>query len=304
MKKAFTLIELLFVIVVLSILSLIGTDIYLNVYKNYAYSKSINALETKASNAVEQIATRLSYRIPQTTIAREAIGGDMQFIDLGDDRHKILEWYGISVESQNIHRNKGVDKGSWIIAGWSGFIDINRSGVFRSIGSKLERAGKIIDDLYSPVPDGKNNLAIIFIGGEHAISPEDYGYTGDKTKVNHKVVAVVDLSGQRDFNVKNFSSGATITERYYLSHTAYAIVPGKKDATTGLFDIYLYYNYRPWLGETYLQGKHELLIENATQFKFRGNNGNIEFELCVQDLNMPKKAKKDKFIICKKEAVF
>ena len=55
MKKAFTLVELIFVIVILGILSVMSTELIVNVYKNYVYSKAINELESKVEIALEQI---------------------------------------------------------------------------------------------------------------------------------------------------------------------------------------------------------------------------------------------------------
>nr|WP_321318151.1 prepilin-type N-terminal cleavage/methylation domain-containing protein [uncultured Campylobacter sp.] len=73
MKKAFTLVELLFVLVVLAIVAGIGTDILRSLFDNYAVTAQIHRLESVANNAADTIATRLEKRVPQTT-AIENIG--------------------------------------------------------------------------------------------------------------------------------------------------------------------------------------------------------------------------------------
>ena len=107
MKKAFTLVELIFVIVILGILSVMSTELILNVYKNYVYSKAINELESKVEIALEQISSRLTDRIRHTTIARLPAGavipaGGRAFVAINETTpaHAILEWYGQSSESR------------------------------------------------------------------------------------------------------------------------------------------------------------------------------------------------------------
>lgn len=103
MKKAFTLIELILVIVILAILSLIGTNIYTNVYKNYLTSKIVDEVEDKTQLALDQIASRLSDRVKQATIGRKSSNRD-DFVLVYDSRlqqdHDILEWIGQSTQSR------------------------------------------------------------------------------------------------------------------------------------------------------------------------------------------------------------
>ena len=77
MKKAFTLVELLFVMVVLAIIAGIGTDILRSLFDNYAVTAQIHRLESVANNAADMIATRLEKRVPQTT-AIETTGTNYQ----------------------------------------------------------------------------------------------------------------------------------------------------------------------------------------------------------------------------------
>ena len=77
MKKAFTLVELLFVMVVLAIIAGVGTDILRSLFDNYAVTAQIHRLESVANNAADMIATRLEKRVPQTT-AIETTGTNYQ----------------------------------------------------------------------------------------------------------------------------------------------------------------------------------------------------------------------------------
>lgn len=67
MKRAFTLIELLFVMVVLAIIAGVGTDILRSLFDNYAVTAQIHRLESQANNAADMIVSRLEKRVAQTT---------------------------------------------------------------------------------------------------------------------------------------------------------------------------------------------------------------------------------------------
>ena len=120
MKKGFTLIELVMVIVILGIISMFGADLYQQIYKSYLHTRALNQLESRTQNAITLISNRLENRIYGRTIFREhdvVTGGDMtDFINISaaQARHDVLEWVGQSVETKDIASNK---------PGWSGFID-------------------------------------------------------------------------------------------------------------------------------------------------------------------------------------
>ena len=93
-----------------------------------------------------------------------------------------------------------------------------------------------------------------------------------------------------------------ISEQYHLAYTANAIVPEQsadpKDAANGVFDLNLYYDYRPWMGEKYKpNGEKATLAKNVTRFVFTEKNGVIVLKLCMR-------AKNSEITICKSKAVY
>lgn len=66
MKRAFSLIELILVMVILSIVASIGTDIIRSLFDNYATTARVQNLEMQANNTADMIANRLEHRIAQT----------------------------------------------------------------------------------------------------------------------------------------------------------------------------------------------------------------------------------------------
>ena len=71
---AFTMIELILVIVILGVVASIGSDILKSLYDSYNITAKIQRLEAQANNAADIIAARLKQRIPQTTAALTSDG--------------------------------------------------------------------------------------------------------------------------------------------------------------------------------------------------------------------------------------
>jgi hypothetical protein len=91
----------------------------------------------------------------------------------------------------------------------------------------------------------------------------------------------------------------TLWDQYKLVWSAYAIVPSPHPGAASLFDLELYYNYQPWLGEKYSDGSHHTLAENVTVFKYNGIGDTIRFKLCIQE----KIGDTNTVNICKEKAV-
>jgi len=61
-KKAFTLLEMIIVMVVLGIIANFGVEILVNAYSNYIFTSVQNRLQSQSEAAVNQIANHLQER--------------------------------------------------------------------------------------------------------------------------------------------------------------------------------------------------------------------------------------------------
>lgn len=291
-KKAFTLIELILVIVILAILSLIGTNIYTNVYKNYLTSKIVDEVEDKTQLALDQIASRLSDRVKQATIGRKSSNTN-DFVLVYDSRlqndHDILEWIGQSTQSRNL-AGANVDES----IGWSGFLDMGRYEGSKAIliGGRLSAAMNVINSISR---GGNQNLAMIF-QGISTTRENGYGFRGE----NPDKIMVFNMpnNGARITLARDYMGGE-ISDRYQIAHSAYAIVPENGN-------LYLYYDYRPWIiGQTYRNGRKSLLVENVTLFRFRGFSASgMDLKLCVNAGAEKHGVTDNRFVVCKTKVVF
>lgn len=297
MKKAFTLIELIFVIVLLSIISTFGADLYVKIYNSYTNNRATSDLEGETERTLNIITSLLRDRVKQTVIGRETDNGehpDGDFVYLREvqEKHDVLEWIGKSTETQYIgSTNKGV-------LGWSGFAIDSKSP-----GSSLKDANNILTSLNA----GTNSFGIIF-NDDIIINADSFGY--DHTTYNHTNIGTVSIIDNDTMQISGLASRNK--NRYFLVHTAYAIVPvldnnaadvSVNGIKSNTYNLLLYYDFQPWENEKYENGKSVVLAKNVTMFRFTFDNNSVAVKLCMRDNNRNFDAEKLDFIICKSQVV-
>ena len=323
MKKAFTLLELVVVIVVLGIIAIMSFNAIINIYSNYFQTRTVNELETQTEITLEQISKRLEHRIKPSVIARKTDG---EFLALNDNRvnldanYEILEFIPYAYEIFNdvisLDANDNVIEQDGKEGRYSGYADLAKSspatGLISPGSNFTTGVVETIKDLTCK-DDTRNSKCVDFEnkdGGVVAIFSDVYydvqnsfGYKGIS---NLDIAKVGVKGGQSGLNgdtleISGFAN-KQISEQYHLAYTANAIVPEQsadpKDAANGVFDLNLYYDYRPWMGEKYKpNGEKATLAKNVTRFVFTEKNGVIVLKLCMR-------AKNSEITICKSKAVY
>ena len=284
-RAAFTLLELIFVIVIMGILAKFGVEFLSQAYKNFLFSSINAALQSQSEAAVETIASRLQYRIKDSIIARESGGGFSALAGYTAGSAEILEWIGTDID--------GLRGNSMPL--WSGVINLGLSGatMLKSPETNTTAIDNFIDTL-SYGDSGINNAAIYFIGSDSDIN--NYGWNGTaladhNTSVMHRINAGA--------NIDEFVSGigvdfnsTDIYEYYQLAWSAYAVVHSNDGNLT------LYYDYQPWEGESYTSGKSQLIMENVDTFRFKAIGSIVKIQVCVKtDLV-------EEYSLCKEKTVF
>ena len=310
MKRAFTLLELVVVIVVLGIIAMMSFNAIMNIYSNYFQTRTVNELETQTEIALEQISKRLEHRIKPSVIARKTDGAFLALNDSGvnlDAKYEILEFIPYAYEIFN-----DVPSGSNKAGRYSGYADLAKSspatGLISPGSNFTTGVVETIKDLTcredtnaTCVDFTKKNGGVVAIFSDVYYNVQDsFGYKGDITKLDIAKVGVKSTDGNT-LEISGFD-GKQISEQYHLAYTANAIVPEQsadpKDAANGVFDLNLYYDYRPWMGEKYKpNGEKATLAKNVTRFVFTEKNGVIVLKLCMR-------AKNSEITICKSKAVY
>lgn len=296
-RRAFTMIELIFVIVIMGVLAKFGVEFLAQAYKSFIFTKINHDLQSKSESAVEFISKRLEHRIKESAIARNTTAGypgTKQYVmgGIGDDNASVLEW--IATDIEGFHGTS--------LPIWSGNIDLNASTAARLIspGTNTTLLNTHIGELSTGAnAAGVNNAAIYFINSY--LTANAWGYDGNITDQNqtlHPVIAGANTNElwPRDGNF----SGQEVFEYYKLAWTAYAVELGDYNNTTSIGNLYLYYNYRPWEGQTYsANGTRVLIAENINTFRFRAAGSLIKIQVCAKsDLT------NEEYALCKEKTVY
>jgi len=251
MRSALTMVELVFVIVILGIVSSIAADIIAQTYQSYIMQRAQYRSTTKTELALTQIANRLRYAIPTTVGFRATTADAFHFItenNSGND--KVLQWVGYDGDSFEAHETTTNRN-----PGWSGFCDVDAytgNTNFPTPGSNIDFAADIIENLGGDIDDAK----IIF--------PDNTAYG---------------ISGGADESItldNAIPSGSRIYERYKLAWTSYAL--SVEDG-----DLYLYYNFMPDVGAPIEGASKVLLLKKVTNFRFKGSEGSLRVKICKEE---------------------
>ena len=306
MKRAFTLLELVVVIVVLGIIAMMSFNAIMNIYSNYFQTKIVNELETQTEIALEQISKRLEHRIKPSVIARKTDGAFLALNDSGvnlNAEYEILEFIPYAYEIFN-------DVPSGNKAGrYSGYVDLaNSSPATGLISPGSNFSTEVVETIKDLTCKNDASGCVDFKdkdGGVVAIFSDVYydvqNSFGYKDNLNLDIAKVgVKSTDGNTLEISGFAN-KQISEQYHLAYTANAIVPEQsadpKDTANGVFDLNLYYDYRPWMGQGYKNGEKATLAKNVTRFVFIEKNGVIVLKLCMR-------AKNSEITICKSKAVY
>jgi len=286
-RYAFTMIELIFVIVVIGFLAKFGTEFLAQAYNGFIFSKINNELQSKSESAVEQIAARLQYRIKTSIIGRDPNNNNFKSlpnITVADSKkYTILEWIGID--------NEGF-RGTVTTALWSGIIDIDKSTATYLVSpeTNTSECNELIKILSYASGTDINSSAIYFIGSTTDIN----GYGWDGNAITTQSLTMHPIQTDADpthliprkggtLNSANTFSGEDVYEYYQLAWSAYAIGIDDYNTTTKMGTLKLWYDYQPWDGETYKNSaKSVTLMENVSTFRYNGIGSLLKIQVCTK----------------------
>ncbi|MEN8303593.1 MAG: type II secretion system protein [Campylobacterota bacterium] len=296
-RAAFTMIELIFVIVVMGIIGKFGVEFLAQAYKSFIFSNVNNALQSKSASAVEFIASRLQYRIKDSVIARDLAVPETRAIgSASGEAFTVLEWIGSDIDGFR----------GTTTPNWSGIIDLDagNNALFNSPETNTTAVNALISTL-SYSNSTINDAALYFIGSNsdytrYAWDNNGTALTAHSTALIHPINSnanpdeFVTGIGGVDF------SGFDIYEYYKLAWTAYAIVytPG----TNNMGTLTLWYDYQPWKGEDYAtDGRSAVIMEDVSAFQFMSIGSIIKIQVCTKTDLLKSE---DEYSLCKEKTIF
>lgn len=318
MHRSFTLIELVMVIVILGITGVMTSDIISHVYRNYALQRFVSEMELQSKVTLEIIEKHITRAIPSSIIDGNVNElSSISYLERNDTG--ILKWIGKDIESlQGIWKSSG--KGSnRNYPAYSGFLDLERSSgtdmnttdcnvdnisTLQNILSGIttwESGGYYRSALYFPYASSDGTISSRYWENNgttcSGCSPTSlFPISGVSDSGN-------DTTGILNQQIQLAKHPEEIGEKYYLSHSAYAIKLENSE-------LHLYDNFRPWnqcfgsvcTEDNDLNVRQNLLAENVKSFEFWGESlGSIlRIRLCFED-TLP--GESDPVEFCKEVAV-
>ncbi len=297
MRAAFTLIEMIFVVLIAGLLSLGTFKAFNALYTRSAQAKAMTDLSLQSQIVLDQLGVLLYNRIPGSAIGSYKGLASCHPIDELNGDETVLEWLAF-------------DDAGLLQGAYDGFIDMNDSArpTMRAL------------NMSAAFDAGSANL--IFAGAFDAGSEEAsvcggaFGWHGNASTLSYGFTVA---ANQITFNPGDVPD--TIYEKFYITKGAYAVTRGAdvgnitpcglNEADFQDFNntLFLFYGFHPYAGETYCgdsggggtpAGNAVILAEHVSGFRATYVNEAIRLSL---DMNQTK-ANAYSVHISKQKAVF
>lgn len=254
MRGAFTLIEMIFTVVVASILALGSFKALEALYTRSAKAKAITELSLRSQIVLDQLSVLLYNRIPNSVIGyNPASGACEEIADIDETQSlQVLSWLSLDEEQLMLRR-------------YDGFVDMNASA--RPV-------------LSTPATTADLNVTgrnLIFAGafdeGESTLSAcgGAYGWPHVDSNLSFPLSAA---AGSITFGVERPD---VIYEKFYLTDGAYAVARGvdvqgicalnPHDYKELNNTLLLFYGFQPYEGENFCDGSVAILAEEVIAFR-------------------------------------
>jgi prepilin-type N-terminal cleavage/methylation domain-containing protein len=295
-RKAFTMIELIFVIVVMGILAKFGVEFLARAYESFIFSSTNNKLQSNSASAVEFIANRLQYRIKDSVVIRTTEAANITPLTnaVAGTEYLVLEWISTDIDGF---------RGTTLPL-WSGIVDIDvgvdtgASAYLDSPGTDTGLTNELIQTLSYGTGTTINNAALYFIGSNSDIN--GFGWDGaivDQTAVMHPINS--NLNPRQFIPNGGTFVGTDIYEYYKLAWTANAIVISR-DAVTNKNTLTFHYDYQPWNGDRFDDAatKKSVLMEDVSTFQSIAIGSIIKIQVCAKSDLI------EEYSLCKEKTVY
>ena len=305
-KNSFTLIEVIFVIVILGLISVGSFKAIEMLYQRYYQVNIITKFTILSQTLLDEVSTILYYRTPLTAIGYSPSDGDFKRLDdIDKDKYSVFEWISEAYDAKKHFGMMGINYG------YTGFIDMEASNrdtlTLVTKDFNITDVNKTLNAVFNNNQDLNKTIAVIFAGNlDKGETDSDYnnsfGWHGFKHKKVFLINRLKQVGADANFTMTNDIKGNKIYAKYYAATTAWAIARGEdinKSATclNGLNvddnSLLLFFNYRPWQNQTFCADPHidnsetkegnvSILSRDVTSFRVKAVDYHIELKVQFQ----------------------
>ncbi|RUM56621.1 MAG: hypothetical protein DSY40_01980 [Nautilia sp.] len=307
-KKSYTMIELIFVIIVLSLIATGSFKAIGALYNRYYEIKTVTHFSMTTQGILNQITTLLYYRVPITAIGYNPDNGDFKPLKDANSSYKIAEWIGEAFDAK-LHIGNNIGRG------YSGFIDLDASD--RDTLTLVAEDFNVTDindtenKIFNTNRDLNETVAIIFAGsfdlGDESANNDynnSFGWHGHDHNKTYTIHSFKQVNSDANLTMNDEIKNNRIYAKYYLANSAWGIARGENidQNATCITDfgmevnsnelnntLFLFYDYRPWKKDTFCadpnhdndtrNGKVAILAKNVTAFRVKAVNNHIELKI-------------------------
>jgi hypothetical protein len=259
--------------------------------------KKTSEFEFNSQLFLDQLSNMLYNRVPLSVIGYNPSNHKFKYIgDINsDENYPVLEWIGEISEIEDLN--------------FSGFADLARSNnpILYAMDFNSSYLNNILK--YKFDTNLTEGSAIIFAGsfdeGDEAIRSDynnSFGWHGNRADYVFRISKLNQDSNNCELNLTNYDGSKIenkkIYAKFYLVDSAYAIALVRdlnksnwkcQDLDINKLkdnDLLLFYNYRPWKGETFCaddngtsEGNVTLFIEDVKSFNIRKVGSHLELKI-------------------------
>ncbi len=284
MKRGFTLIEIIFVVVISAILSVGAFKAMEALYLRSARAKAVTELSLRSQIVLDQLSQRLYNRVANSVVGYVKSDGTHSCESLKDtvETWRVLEWLEL-------------DEAHLVSGDYSGMADLNASSQNGLKTPDLNRSA-FVHGIYNLIFAGS------FDAGDEAVRACEgaYGWHGFDSNLSFDV----DFPADGEISITDGVKPDVIYDKYYLTPGALAVARGADiDRNADCMDIalldlglsekeinatlFLFYDYHPWRGETFCadpaggdrEGSVTILAKEVAGFDARYLNGVMVLKL-------------------------
>ena len=297
-RGAFTLIEIVIVIVISATLS-VGTFKAIGaLYIRSMKAQALTRLSLDSQIVLDQLGALLDGRIPASMIGYDPSDGSFTPLAESTSPKPVMEWISTAKEAL-------------ILRNYSGFVDMDGSDSATKTllspdtdGDKLDATERIKFDTDTDSYSA-DRIRLVFSGsfdegdGADGTLENAFGWHGKEARHIHKIR----ISSDGNITLTGDETPAYIYEKYYLADSAYGVARGESidlnatciqnlgidvDADT----LFLFADYRPWKSESFCAdensstrvGNVTVLSYHVSGFRAEWIDGTLRLSLDMQQL--------------------